>query len=111
MATKRTNSKNRPTKGRTSTKRKTSQTLSTADRAKDFLDVGDKDYKEVLKELITSPAVKYVAGGIATAILTRIANKMGDRYPEISSFLKENLDSLSGKMGEFRNNLQGRTHH
>jgi hypothetical protein len=60
-----------------------------------------RDYKEVIKDFITSPPVKYIAGGIATALLTRIANNMSDRYPEISSFIKENLDNIEGKLGEF----------
>jgi hypothetical protein len=66
-----------------------------------------RDYKEILREFISSPAVRYVAGGIATALLTRLANNMAERYPEISSFIRENMDNLEGKLGEFRQNLQG----
>ena len=111
MATKGTSVKRSQGKARSTPKRSTSGALTSEDQTKNIFDTSNKDYKEVLKELITSPAVKYVAGGIAMAVLTKMTNKLSDRYPEISSFLKENLDSLSGKMSEFRDDLQGRTHH
>ena len=63
---------------------------------------GDRDYREIIREFISSPAVKYVAGGIATAILTRVATNMADRYPEISNFIRENMDNLEGRLSEFR---------
>ena len=74
-----------------SSSRKTSRTASAG------------EYKDVLREFISNPAVKYVAGGIATAILARIATNISDRYPEISNFIKENLDTVEGKLNEFRN--------
>lgn len=64
-------------------------------------DRGERDYKDILEELISNPALRYVAAGLATAIVTRIANKLSDRYPEISSFIRENLDQLEGRFGEF----------
>lgn len=70
-------------------------------------DAGRRDYKEIITELISNPAVKYVASGIATALLTRMANKMATRYPEISTFIKENLDDLEGKIGEFSREFKG----
>lgn len=69
----------------------------------------ERDYREILKEFVSSPAVKYVAGGIATALLTRLANNMADRYPEISNFIRENMDTLESRLGEFRGNLDGDT--
>lgn len=65
------------------------------------------DYKNVLREFVNNPAVRYVAGGIATAVLARIATNMSERYPEISNFLKENLDTVEGKLSEFRNGPEG----
>ncbi len=61
------------------------------------------EYKDVLRDFISNPAVKYVAGGIATAILARIATNISERYPEISNFIRENLDTVEGKLNEFRN--------
>lgn len=60
------------------------------------------DYKDVLRGFISSPAVKYVAGGVATAILARVAANIADRYPEISNFIKENLETVENKLGEFK---------
>lgn len=65
-------------------------------------EMGDRDYREIIREFISSPAVKYVAGGIATAVLTRLANNLSDRYPEISNFIRENMDNLEGRLSEFR---------
>jgi hypothetical protein len=66
---------------------------------------GHRDYKIMIKEFAANPAVRYVAGGIATAILSRVATNLSHRYPEISRFISENLDGLEGKLGEFKNNL------
>ena len=61
--------------------------------------------KNMWKDLISNPAVRYVAGGIATAILTKVASNFSTKYPEISRFITENLDSVEGKLGEFKNSL------
>ncbi len=71
----------------------------------------DRDYKEILKDFISRPAVKYVAGGVAAAILARLANNMAGKYPEISDFLRENMDNLEAKLGEFRDTLQNTAQH
>lgn len=59
---------------------------------------GRRDYREILQEFISSPVVKYIAGGIATAVLTRIANNMAERYPEISNFIRENMEHLDQRL-------------
>jgi hypothetical protein len=61
------------------------------------------DYKEAIKKFAANPAVRYVAGGIATAILTRVAQNFSTRYPEITNVLKQNLDFLEDKFLEFKN--------
>lgn len=58
---------------------------------------GERDYMSLVRELISNPTVKYVAGGIATAMLTRLATKLSDKYPEISNFIRENLDTVESK--------------
>ena len=55
------------------------------------------------KELIANPAVKYVAGGIASAMLTKFVDKLAVRYPEISRLLSENLDGIESRLSDFRN--------
>lgn len=64
-----------------------------------------KDYKAMLRELAANPAVRYVAGGIATAVLTKVANNLSQKYPEISRFISENLDGIEGRLGDFKNSL------
>lgn len=69
--------------------------------AKSKQTIQKQEYREVFQNLISSPAVKYVAGGIATAILHRFATNLSTRYPEITRVLKENLDFIEGKLSEY----------
>lgn len=66
-----------------------------------------RDKSAAFREIINNPAVKYVAGGIASALMTKIITKMSDRYPEITRFLRENIDTLEQKLGEFQNQESG----
>jgi len=63
--------------------------------------VHKQEYRDVFQNFISSPAVKYVAGGIATAVLHRLATNLSARYPEITRVLKENLDFIESKLTEF----------
>ena len=65
----------------------------------------ERDMKEILKEFLTSPAVKYIAGGLATAVLTRLANNLSGKYPEISSFIRENMGNWEERFGDFRDSM------
>lgn len=56
-------------------------------------------------EWATSPTVKYIAGGVATAVLARIATNISTKYPELSNFLKENIDTVESKLLEFKSGL------
>ncbi len=68
---------------------------------------GREHYSQLIRELISNPAVKYIAGGIAASILSRLAINMSEKYPELSSFLRENIDSFEGKLGQFRPGVSG----
>lgn len=59
-----------------------------------------------LKELIANPALRYVASGIATAVLTRFVTRISTKYPEISNFLRENMESIEEKLSEFKQNVE-----
>ena len=61
-----------------------------------------RNYRDTLLEWSESPAVKYVAGGIGIALLGRLAYGLSDRYPEISRFFRENLETVEDKLREFR---------
>ena len=65
------------------------------------------DFKHLIREFISNPAVKYMAGGIATAILSRLATNMSEKYPELSHFLKENIDSFEGRLDQYRPGFTG----
>ena len=58
--------------------------------------------KSTIMEWVENPAVRYVASGIATAVLAKIATNMSSKYPQISTFLRENLETLEGKLGEYK---------
>ncbi len=60
-----------------------------------------------LSDMAGNPAVRYVAGGIATALLTKIVTGLSERYPELSKFLKDNLDTVEERLSEFQNGLNG----
>lgn len=71
-----------------------------------------REYKDALWEFMNRPGVKYFAGGLATAVLARLASGISERYPEISKFLKENIESMETKLSEFRNeNPEEPLHH
>jgi hypothetical protein len=89
------------------TQRKT-QTAGNPTRATDSTEA-PQDYKSMLKNLAANPAVKYVAGGIATAVLAKVASGLTRKYPEISRFISDSLDNVEGKLGDFRNGLNNDT--
>lgn len=60
---------------------------------------------ELIRNFLRSPEVKHMTGGIATAILSRLATTMSEKYPELSRFLKENIESFEDKMGQARPDL------
>ncbi len=68
---------------------------------------GRENYSQLIRELISNPAVKYVAGGIAASILSRLASNMSEKYPEVSKFLRENIDSFEGRLSQYRSGLDG----
>lgn len=61
--------------------------------------------KNVWKDLLANPAVRYVAAGIATAVLTKVASSFSTKYPEISRFINENLENVEGRLADFKNGL------
>lgn len=91
--------------------RKSSDDLSITKSTRSRSKTMERDYKDVLRELAANPAVRYVAGGIATAVLARIASNLSDRYPELSSFIKENLENVEGRLGDFKDSLTDSARH
>ena len=62
----------------------------------------EHEYISLVHEFVTNPKVKYVAGEIATALLAKLATKLSDKYPEISNFIRENLESVESKISKER---------
>lgn len=62
-----------------------------------------------LQSFIANPAVRYVASGIATALLARMAKGLAAKYPEISRFVGEQMDTIEGKLVDFKNGLENDT--
>lgn len=63
------------------------------------------DKRGFVMNVVSNPAFKYVMGGIATAVLTKLVTNMADKYPELSNFIRENLDTIEEKLGEFRSHM------
>ena len=63
------------------------------------------DYKALVSELYHNPTVRYIAGGLAAAVLNRMASRISNRYPEIGSFLKENITTFEGKLSQFKDGM------
>jgi hypothetical protein len=63
------------------------------------------ELRELMMEMVSHPAVKYVASGLATAILGRLASSLSERYPEIANFVKENIEGLESGFKGFESNL------
>ncbi len=93
MATKRTASRK---------SRKSKSAASASSRAA-------RNYYNLAQEWSAKPVVRYVAGGIAAAVLARIALKMSGRYPEIVGFIRDNLDTVETKLREFRDDFGSRS--
>lgn len=70
-----------------------------------------REYKDALWEFMNRPGVKYFAGGLATAVLARLASGISERYPEISKFLKENIQDMETKLSELKKEDRGEPLH
>lgn len=81
------------------------ESTSVSDRFSSKMEGFHLDYKEILRELYTSPTVRYLAGGIAAAVLNRYANRLSEKYPEIADFLRENIDTFEGKLADLKHSL------
>lgn len=55
-----------------------------------------------LKELYDNPAVKYIAAGIAATAVGKILDTISKRYPEITKWITDEMDSVEEKLVEFR---------
>ncbi len=96
-----------PTRKSTSRPSRKKQNFSDNSQVKGNINMPDYSgsKKAMIMEVLNNPAFKYVMGGIATAVLTKVVTNMADRYPELSNFLRENLDTIEEKLTEFKGTL------
>lgn len=80
-------------------------------RFQDRFSHGERDVKGWITELASNPAVRYIAGGLAAAVLTRIATNLSDRYPELSNFIRENVDNFEGRLSGLKDDFQSSARH
>lgn len=64
---------------------------------------GDLTIKEMVQQFVDNPTVKYVASGLATALLTKISTRFVDRYPQITKLAKEAWPNLEEKLAQYQN--------
>jgi hypothetical protein len=61
--------------------------------------------RDQLSDWYERPASKYVLASVAVAALIPLAIRLFRKYPEISEFVTENLDSVEDKLKDFRKEL------
>lgn len=57
-----------------------------------------RDYKKLTREVLEIPATRYILGGVAIVSLIPFAMRLFRRYPEINTFVSDNLDSVVSKV-------------
>lgn len=88
---------------KSSPRKKAADTSSVSDSEKNFsFNLKNRNASEIIRELASNPTVRYVAGGIAAAVLTRLSQSLSEKYPELSRFLRENIDSFEDRLGQYR---------
>lgn len=85
---------------RTSTSRKSKSGASASGTARSTN--SNWDYKGMLRGWYEAPAFKYVAGGVGLAVISRVAMNMSSRYPQITTFFRDNMEIIESKLSEFR---------
>jgi hypothetical protein len=70
-------------------------------------DLKDNYYRDLMRDVVMSPAFKYIAAGLGAAVLARLANQTSEKFPEVSSFIKDNMNMLQVKIDEYKSHLKG----
>jgi len=62
------------------------------------------------KDLYDSPAVKYVAAGVAATALSKLIKTISKRYPELTKVLSGGLDSVEDQLVSYKKTNKSETH-
>lgn len=68
--------------------------------------ISEEQFEKFLFQFMHSPLLKFALAGLSVAILARLAKKMENQFPEISTFMNENLEFLNERVNSLRNSLK-----
>lgn len=68
---------------------------------------GNNVYKKSLRTIIDNPVALYLAGTVGAFFLGRFAYRYYQNHPEISEFIRDNFDTVEGKLRDFRGGSAG----
>jgi hypothetical protein len=82
------------------------QGRKTSTRQSGVQDLMDVNMGNKFQEISAQPYFKYIAGGIAGALLVKLGEMIADRGPEIGDFLRENYDNIGSRIRNLRGDLR-----
>lgn len=63
-------------------------------------------FSSKVKEFSDNPAVRYIAGTLAAAAMSKLIEKMSTSYPEITKLVRGTFGSIEDKLVEFKEGPQ-----
>lgn len=69
---------------------------------------GRRSYMRKINNLNFKPVLGLIAGGVGVFALYKVGRILYSKYPQIGSFLRDNLDTIESRIGEFRESFRGR---
>ncbi len=63
------------------------------------------NYKKVLRKIKASSVTVPLISGVSAYFIGKFAIRFYKSHPEISDFLKENFDTVEGKLREYKNSI------
>ncbi len=63
------------------------------------------NYKKILRRMRANPLTLYLAGGVGAFYFGRFLFKYYKNHPEISTFFKENFDTVENKLRNYKDSF------
>lgn len=93
----------RTRRSNTNSRRSSSESILTKPfESLDFRRLNGTSYKRMVRDISRSSPLLYIAGGIGAFLVGRFAYRYYQDHPEVSDFIKENVDTVESKLREFR---------